>query len=86
MLHSMESQKILCDVCGASFTKNKNLLRHVREKHQGMKRTEKSQELADAKRVKIDNTTAVEDIIHEESTATEDKLSEEKPANNRFED
>ena len=81
----MESQKILCDVCGASFTKNKNLLRHVREKHQGMKRTEKSQELADAKRVKIDNTTAVEDIIHEESTATEDKLSEEKPANTRFE-
>ena len=81
----MESQKILCDVCGASFTKNKNLLRHVREKHQGMKRTEKSQELADAKRVKIDNTTAVEDIIHEESTATEDKLSEKKPANTRFE-
>ena len=77
----MESQKILCDVCGASFTMNKNLLRHVREKHQGMKRTEKSQELANAKRVKIDNTTAVEDIIHEESTATEDKLSEEKPAN-----
>ena len=81
----MESQKILCDVCGASFTKNKNLLRHVREKHQGMKRTEKSQELADAKRVKVDNTTAVEDIIHEESTATEDKLSEKKPANTRFE-
>ena len=81
MLYSMESQKILCDVCGASFTMNKNLLRHVREKHQGMKRTEKSQELANAKRVKIDNTTAVEDIIHEESTATEDKLSEEKSAN-----
>ena len=36
----MESQKILCDVCGTSFTKNKNLLRHVREKHQGMKRTD----------------------------------------------
>ena len=36
----MESQKILCDVCGASFTLNKNLLRHVREKHQGMKRTD----------------------------------------------
>ena len=77
----MESQKILCDVCGASFTMNKNLLRHVREKHQGMKRTEKSQELANDKRVKIDNTTAVEDIIHEESNATEDKLSEEKSAN-----
>ena len=36
----MESQKISCDVCGASFTKNKNLLRHVREKHQGKKRTD----------------------------------------------
>ena len=36
----MESQKILCDVCGTSFTKNKNLLRHVREKHQGKKRTD----------------------------------------------
>ena len=78
----MESQKILCDVCGTSFTKNKSLLRHVREKHQGMKRTEKSQELADAKRVKIDNTTAVEDTIPEESTATEDTLS--KPANTRY--
>ena len=39
MLCSMESQKILCDVCGASFTKNKSLLRHVREVHQGMKRS-----------------------------------------------
>ena len=36
----MESQKISCDVCGASFTKNKNLLRHVREKHQGKKRND----------------------------------------------
>ena len=36
----MESQKILCDVCGASFTKNKSLLRHVRTVHQGMKRTD----------------------------------------------
>ena len=64
MLYSMDSSKqFLCDVCGTSFTKNKSLLRHVREVHQGMKRTEKSQELADAKRVKIDNTTAVEDNI-----------------------
>ena len=31
---------ILRDVCGASFTKNKSLLRHVREKHQGKKRTD----------------------------------------------
>ena len=36
----MESQKILCDVCGASFTKNKNRLRHVRTLHQGKKRTD----------------------------------------------
>ena len=31
---------ILRDVCGASFTKNKSLLRHVRTVHQGMKRTD----------------------------------------------
>ena len=37
---SMESPKILCDVCGASFTMNKNRLRHVRTVHQGMKRAD----------------------------------------------
>ena len=31
---------ILRDACGASFTKNKSLLRHVREKHRGKKRTD----------------------------------------------
>ena len=31
---------ILRDVCGASFTLNKNLLRPVRTGHQGMKRTD----------------------------------------------
>ena len=31
---------ILRDVCGESFTLNKNLLRPVREKHQGKKRTD----------------------------------------------
>ena len=37
----MESIKqFVCYVCGASFTKNKNRLRHVRTKHQGMKRTD----------------------------------------------
>ena len=72
----------LCDVCGASFTKNKSLLRHVREKHQGIKRPPgKNQELAEAKRAKIDNTIAVEDIVPEESNA----LSEEQPSNIRFE-
>ena len=35
----MESQKILCDVCGASFIQKQSLLRHVREVHQGMKRS-----------------------------------------------
>ena len=36
----MESQMILRDACGASFTLNKNLLRPVRTGHQGMKRTD----------------------------------------------
>ena len=72
----MESPKILCDVCGASFTMNKNLMRHVREQHQGIKRTKKSQELAEAKRAKIDSTVTVEVIIPD--TATEDKLSKEQ--------
>ena len=51
----MEKQ-FLCDMCGTSFTKNKSLLRHVREVHQGMKRkrevTERKSEIA-----KIDKTT-----------------------------
>ena len=34
------SKQFLCDECGESFTKNKNRLRHVRTKHQGMKRTD----------------------------------------------
>ena len=39
----MESIKqFVCHVCGASFTKNKNRLRHVRTVHQGMKRTDKT--------------------------------------------
>ena len=68
----MESQKILCDVCGASFSNNQNLLRHVREKHQGMKRTEKR---------KIEVTEAIpqsspaeESIISEESTEANTRL------------
>ena len=36
----MESQKILCNECGASFTNNQNRLRHVRTLHQGKKRTD----------------------------------------------
>ena len=70
----MESQKILCDVCGASFSNNQNLLRHVREKHQGMKRTEKRKiEVTEA----ISQASPTEDIIPEESTVTEDKASED---------
>ena len=68
----MESQKILCDVCGASFSNNQNLLRHVREKHQGMKRTEKR---------KIEVTEAIpqsspaeQSIISEESTEANTRL------------
>ena len=34
------SKQFLCDECGVLFAKNKNRLRHVREKHQGMKRTD----------------------------------------------
>ena len=56
-------------------------MRHVRTVHQGIKRPDKNQELAEAKRVKIDNTIAVEDIIPKESNA----LSEEQPSNIRFE-
>ena len=56
MLYSMESQKILCDVCGTSIVQKQSLLRHVREVHQGMKRkrevTERKSEIA-----KIDKTT-----------------------------
>ena len=70
----MESAKILCDVCGASFSNNQNLLRHVREKHQGMKRTEKRKiEVTEA----ISQASPTEDIIPEESTVTEDKASED---------
>ena len=32
--------EFICDVCGESFTKNKNRLRHVRTVHQGKKRTD----------------------------------------------
>ena len=68
----MESQKILCDVCGASFSNNQNLLRHVREKHQGMKRTEKR---------KIE----VNEAIPQSSPAEESNISEESTeANTRL--
>ena len=68
----MESRKILCDLCGASFSNNQNLLRHVREKHQGMKRTEKR------KRDVTDN-----EVISQASPA-EESTEVSKPANTRF--
>ena len=34
----MMEKQFLCEECGLLFTLNKNRLRHVREKHQGMKR------------------------------------------------
>ena len=55
----MESQKLLCDVCGTSFTKNKNLLRHVREKHQGKKRTDNEKR----KREVTDNEARKEGLL-----------------------
>ena len=58
-------------VCGASFTQKQSLLRHVREKHQGMKRT-------DNKRETISQASPADDIIPEESTEGS------KPANTRF--
>ena len=68
----MESQKILCDVCGASFTNNQNRLRHVREKHQGMKRTEKrKREVTEAI---PQSSPAEESIISEESTEANTRL------------
>ena len=33
-------KQFLCDECCLSFAYNKNRLRHVREKHQGMKRSD----------------------------------------------
>ena len=68
----MESQKILCDVCGASFTMNKNLLRHVREKHQGMKRTEKRK--IEVNEAIPQSSPAEESIISEESTEANTRL------------
>ena len=63
--------EFVCDECAVSFCNNQNRLRHIRTKHQGMKRMDNekkkrkrdSHEIAHAKRVKIDNTTAVEDNI-----------------------
>ena len=81
----MESQKISCDVCGASFVQKQSLLRHVREKHQGMKRkrevTERKSEIA-----KIDKTTTtpVEDNKPEANTVEDNATEVSKPDNIRL--
>ena len=70
----MESQKILCYVCGASFIQKQSLLRHVREKHQGMKRTEKrKREVTDNEAIP-QSSPAEESIISEESTEANTRL------------
>ena len=72
----MESAKILCDVCGASFSKNKSLMRHVRTVHQGITRTDNEKRKA----VLIEESTTVEDII-----PAEEITEVSKPSNTRFE-
>ena len=52
-------------MCGASFTQKQSLLRHVREKHQGMKRTDNKREVTE---VISQASPAEESIIPEEST------------------
>ena len=67
----MEKQ-FLCDVCGASFSNNQNLLRYVREKHQGMKRTEKRK--IEVNEAIPQSSPAEESIISEESTEANTRL------------
>ena len=82
--------EFVCNECGVSFNKNKSLLRHVRTVHQGMKRTDNEKRKRKSDRQEIGHTkiaptaAAAEDIIPEESTVTEDKVSEDKPANTRY--
>ena len=82
--------EFVCNECGVSFNKNKSLLRHVRTVHQGMKRADNEKRKRKSDRQEIGHTkiaptsAAAEDIIPEESTVTEDKVSEDKPANTRY--
>ena len=84
----MESQKISCDVCGASFVQKQSLLRHVREKHQGMKRkrevTERKSEIHVAKIDKTTTTTPVEDNKPEANTVEDNATEVSKPDNTRL--
>ena len=91
--------EFVCDECGVSFCNNQNRLRHIRTKHQGLKRMDNekkkrkrdSQEIAHAKIAKED-ITPDEDIMPEECTPAEDiipeestdNVTEDKPANTRF--
>ena len=53
------SKQFLCDVCGTSFVQKQSLLRHVREVHQGIKRSANEKRKAvneKTKRLKILDT------------------------------
>ena len=88
--------EFVCDQCGVSFCYNQNRLRHIRTKHQGMKRMDNEKKkrkrdshgIAHAKIAKEDitpaETTVPEECTPAEDTIPEDKVSEDKPANTRY--
>ena len=65
-------------MCVPSFSNNQNLLRYVREKYQGIKRTEKRKREVNEVNEAISQASPAEDIIPKESTEVS------KPANTRF--
>ena len=89
--------EFVCDECGVSFCNNQNRLRHIRTKHQGMKRmdNEKKKRKRDSHEIahaKIAPTgAAAENTVPEECTPAEDTIipedstvTEDKPANTRY--
>ena len=55
------SNQLVCDECGVLFSKNKkNLLRHVRTIHQGMKRTVNEKRREKTETIEVDQTIEVE--------------------------
>ena len=61
-LYSMDSSsnQLVCVKCGVLFAKNKNLLRHVRTIHQGMKRTVNEKRKEKTETIEVDQTIEVE--------------------------